>query len=193
MKKIFLIVLATLFYLSANSENPAQKPARPTPGSFKPAEETRSELEKRAKNPNFYIQHGKNPNWFVGSVFNFYDQPIFFDRDASGKPILKKISEHAADNPKFGKILLVIYYPNKKYKKQFVILGTYADPAARKKLLRKMQTLFGYARARAIWFPEQNAFILSAIDIEIDSTGHSIDLSLDPEIGKKFEKWLFLL
>ena len=138
-------------------------------------------IEERSKKPE-PIRHGKHPNWFVGSLFNFYDKRIFFGRDISGKPIRKKISEHAADNSQFGKVLLVLYYPHKKYKKQFVTLGTYSDPIARKKLLRKMQTFFGYAHDFAVWCPEQNVIII------YKKNDFTIEVG-DREVGKKFEQW----
>ena len=71
-----------------------------------------------------------------------------------------------------------------------MILGTYSNQAARKKFLRKMKTFFGYSCLRAIWCPQQNVFILSPIDIVVDSTGHAIDIAFDPDIGQKFERWL---
>lgn len=186
MKKIFLIVLATFFHLGADSSSsirPAQ-PSAPDPTDI-PFYLTPAYIEKRSKSPES-IRHGEHPNWFVGSVFNFYDKRIFFDKDASGKPIRKKISEHAADNPKFGKVLLVIYYPNKKHKKQFVILGTYADPIARKKLLRKIQTFFGYNNGGALWLPERNAIIACPEGHIANNVYHLEDL----EVVKKFDEWL---
>jgi len=191
MKKIFLIVFALFFQLGANSLQPIQPSPSDTPPSV-PYYLTPAYIEEESKKPNFYIRHGEDSNWFYGKVHNFYDEKIFFDRDISGKPIYKKISEHAADNPKFGKVLLVLYYHKKKYKNQFVIMGTYSNQVALKKFLRKMQTLFGYSRGAATWCPKQNALIFRAIDIKVDSTGHSTDISFDSEIGKKFEQWLTL-
>jgi len=196
MKKIFLIVFTIFSQLGAESLQPIQP--MPNNSTDVPIYLSSAELLERAKKsersrrPIFHIQHGKHPNWlaFAGSVYNFYDKRIFFDRDKSKNPIYKKISEHATDNPNFGKVLLVLYHHKKKHKKQFTILGTYSDEVARKKFLRKMKTLFGYACARAIWCPEQNAFILCEIDIVNDGWGHSIDRAFDPEIGKKFEQWL---
>lgn len=190
MKKIFLIVSAIFFHLGANSVRPIQ-PIQPNPTNI-PAYLSPAYIEEKSKKPTFYIRHGKHPNWlaFKGSVYNFYDKRIFFDRDRSRKPIYKKISEHAIDNPNFGKVLLVLYYHKKKHKNQFMILGTYSNQVARKKFLRKMKTFFGYSCARATWCPKQNAFILSPIDIVIDPTGHAIDIAFDFEIGQKFEQWL---
>ncbi len=186
MKKIFLIVLTTFFRLSASSMHPTQpaQPTAPDPTNI-PVYLTPAYIEEKSKRPES-IRHGKHPNPFVGFVFNFYNKRIFFGRDISGKPIRKKISEHATDNPQFGEIILVIYYPNKKYKKQFVILGTYSDTSARKKLLRKIQTFFGYYNGGALWVPEQNAMIACGKGHIANNVYHLEDL----EVVKKFEQWL---
>jgi hypothetical protein len=169
MKK-FLIVLSILLHLGVNT----------TP--YFNATSAASDLKKRSKRPEA-IRHGDHPNFFHGGVYNFYDKRIFFGRNMLGIPIRKKISEHAADNPEFGKVLLVLYYPNKKYKKQFVILGTYSNPIARKKLLRGMQTFFGYAHDFAIWCPEQNVIVVCKKNDFIISEH-------DFKVSKKFEQWL---
>src|SRR5438477_9049231 len=129
MKKIFLIVFATFFQLGANSLKPIQPSPSNTPPPV-PYYLTPAYIEEESKKPES-IRHGEHPNWFVGFHYNFYNKHIFFGRDISGKPIRKRISEHATDNPQFGEILLIVYYPHKKYKKQFAILGRYSDPIAR--------------------------------------------------------------
>ena len=178
MKKIFFIVFAMFFQLGADSVQPIQPiPSDPT---YVPWYLTPASIEEWSKEPTS-IRHGKDPNPFYGAIHNLCDKEIFFGRDISGKPIRKKISEHATDNPQFGKVLLVLYYPHKKYKKQFVILGTYSDSVARKKFLRKMQTLFGYAHNCAIWYPEQNVIIVCKKN----------NFTFEG-VRKKFEQWLRL-
>jgi hypothetical protein len=187
MKKTFLVLL--FFYFNMNNAVIDLdvifniQPIQPTDPRLNAANtfNALSELEERSKRPDF-ISHG-DTGFSWGRVFNFYDKHIFFDKDISGKPIYKRISEHATDNPRFGKVILVLYYPKKKYKNQFVILGTYSNPIARKKLLRKMQTLFGYRKEQAVWHPEQNVIIAGT-----DVPGKAV--TNDLEIGKKFEKWL---